>query len=169
MTTTNAQLRKWLDEWATGHGINVRGYISEREIDLATFVCQKSADNARCILCKKEKPVICGYCKQAEMEAERIKKTICKKDHHGVTISTPEDKCPRCKLSHGVTFCLDCGKILSVYLTEKQQKEKSDERQRVAREIFEKLDLYQDEYHDMMLSCMTKNEYQKIKKKYGVE
>ena len=70
---TDKQIKAWQEEFERRPN-----FVCWDEIDedfglqleaFATFMGQKSADNARCILCKKEKPVICGYCKQAEMEA----------------------------------------------------------------------------------------------------
>ena len=110
--TTTAQLKKWLDEWIKQHPVfkftkNWNNYCKitfqedalpiETQIeDLATFVCQKSADKALCILCRKKKPVICGYCKQAEMEAAAEAK---EKDMLGGNIMSNANKilCKRCR------------------------------------------------------------------------
>jgi len=148
--TTNAQLRKWLDEWAsegwklTTKWRDIEYRLPHKTIEkLATFIAtrsaeaerkivfcenhpkkqagwcvdcwmasrykikqaraderrkaaKKSADKARCILCKKEKPAICGHCKQKEFSnillrdtewARADERKKCMRDFQGMTAS----------------------------------------------------------------------------------
>ena len=76
---TDKQIKKLWFEWISSKGAktfrkvmpkNPDYWFDTKEFhDLMNFIASRSADKALCILCRKKKPVICGYCKQAEMEA----------------------------------------------------------------------------------------------------